>query len=459
MKKLSYILFSIAALAWMVSSCTPKEEEKVYQTSTKLSSIVFSANDSFPGIENASFTIDFSYDTALVYNEDSLPYGTKLDSVAARFFFETTIGYALFCSDSDSVILSTTDTLDFRPRPCLLYVLSEDQKNEQYYHIYVNVHQVDPDLYVWNCAKENLFSGNKDVHAEYFNDQICLFTQDGMGAQLYTSPDGILWSAAQSPTGLPAGANVRQIIKGKDFLFYAEGTRLYSSADGLNWTVQDCSSLGLTLESMLFYYHDLVWAVASDAAGKYYFTAMEENGAMAKQDIKGIDALSEHFPVSDFSTLAFIGKSGRLRALIMGGYDKTGTALNSRWSLEWVQETANSGFYRMENFTIEQPSFAPLTGASLVWYDDHILMFGGADENTTIGTYPILESVDEGMNWTVPDSASNCMPEGYKQRQRQTAIVLPNQTIVLIGGQSRTESFSDVYLGKKNSMSFINKHK
>lgn len=394
------------------------------------------------------------HDTALVYNVDSLPFGTELDSLVASFYFKTSIGYAVFYSDSDTVVLSTTDTLNFTQRPCLLYVLSEDQKHEQYYHIYVNVHKVDPDLYVWNCSTDKLFDGNKDVHAEYFHDQICLFAQDGLGACLFTSADGRQWSAAQQPVGLPKESNVRQIIKGDNYLYYAEGTTLYRSADGLHWTAQDCSSLGLSLESMLFYYHDLVWAVASDAAGSLFFTTMQEDGEMTKQEIDGMSSLDEHFPISDFSSLTFEGKSGRLRAMIMGGHDKAGNALNSRWNIEWVQESATSGYYRMENFTIEQPSFAPLTGASLVWYDDHILMFGGADQNTTIGTYPILESIDEGMNWMVPDSASNSMPEGYKVRQRQAAVVV-DKSIVLIGGQSRTESFADVYLGKKNSMTFL----
>ena len=99
MIQLKKILCLLPALVFLIgwSSCE-KKSETTPSSETKLTAIVFAANDSFPGLKKASFTIDFSQDTALVYNEDSLPVGTRIDSVVATFYFSTTIGYATFFS-------------------------------------------------------------------------------------------------------------------------------------------------------------------------------------------------------------------------------------------------------------------------------------------------------------------------------------------------------------------------
>jgi len=463
LKKIPYILIALFLLTFVFPACQNKTEENEVSSEVELSSIVFASDEDNPGIEDAVFTIDLDSDVAQVYNEDSLPFGTSLDSIVTNFYFTTTIGYAVFYSDSDTVLVSSADTLDFNKRPCLLYVVSEDQTNEQSYEIWVNVHKVDPDLYVWTEMQENLFPGNRDVHAEYFDGKVNLFTQDGIEIHLYRSSDGKTWGGAENPTGLPVGANVRQFVKGKEKLFYTQDNKLYSSADALTWTETDCSSLDFNLLNMLFCYNDSLWAVVSDKSdGKLYFATMAEDGTPAKQmQIGTIDdycrMAGENFPVSDFAALTFVGKSGRKRAMVMGGYDVGGNSLNSRWNLEWVPTAVSAGgdtigFYRLENFTIEQPSFAPLTGASVLWYDDRMLLFGSADANSAIGEYPILESYDEGMNWSVPDTAENRLPETYTVRQRQAAAITSDQSIILIGGQSRTASFSDVYRGKKNSI-------
>lgn len=457
LKRIFYIL-PLLLLLLGITGCQKNDTDTTPSSDTKLVGITFAANDSFPGLKNASFTIDFSYDTALVYNEDSLPIGTRIDSVVTTFRFSTTIGYARFMSELDTVLITTSDTLNFTPRPCYLYVQSQDMKHERNYKIYVNVHTVDPDLYVWSRPKENLFSGNCDVHAENLKGTIQLYTQDGIKPALYRSTDGKNWTGPLAPVGLPQSANVRQIIKGDSLLYYAEGNQLYTTADGMIWTASDYSGQGFNLQNMLLCYNDSVWAVVSDpATGDLWFATMAEGGTLAKQQQLGTinkhyRLAGEKFPISDFSAVAFYGKSGRKRAMIMGGYDAEGNALNSRWNLEWIDTDAGAGYYRLENFTIEQPEFSSLTGAALVWYDDKMLLFGALENGTKIVEHPVLESVDEGMNWNIPDSAQNKLPEEYTPRQRQAIVITDDSAILLIGGQNRTTSFSDVWRGRKNSI-------
>lgn len=462
MIQLKKILCLLPALVFLIgwTSCE-KKTETTPSSETKLTSIVFAANDSFPGLKKATFTIDFAHDTALVYNTDSLPVGTRIDSVVTTFYFTTTIGYANFYSGNDTVLVTASDTLNFTPRPCRLRVISEDLKHERNYHIYVNVHTVDPDLYVWSQTQESLFSGNSDVHAENLNGVIQLYRQDGINATLYRTIDGRVWTGPLPVNGLPKGANVRQIIKGDMRLYYAEDNRVYSTEDGQNWVSNDYSAQGFKVENMLFHYNDSIWAVVSDpATEELWFATMKEGGMLARQNQIGpIDDYYrldyERFPISDFSAVAFYGRSSRKRAMVLGGFDADGNPLNSRWNLEWIDTDSTTGYYRLENFTIEQPEFSSLTGAALVWYDYKMLLFGAQENPSSTTIHPVLQSVDEGMNWDLPDSAQNMLPPTFVPRRRLAAVVTDDNAILLIGGQNRTTTFSDVWRGKKNSINWL----
>jgi hypothetical protein len=56
------------------------------------------------------------------------------------------------------------------------------------------------------------------------------------------------------------------------------------------------------------------------------------------------------------------------------------------------------------------------------------------------------------MNWYAPDKAANKLPETYYARQRQTVVLDNDNNIYIIGGQTNTRSFSDVYRGYLNSL-------
>jgi hypothetical protein len=133
--------------------------------------------------------------------------------------------------------------------------------------------------------------------------------------------------------------------------------------------------------------------------------------------------------------------------MIVGGHTADGQVVNDRWSLEYVAESG----YRLKNFSISQPTFESLTGISIIQYDNHLMMFGGINNDLTWRS-DILYSDDEGMNWYVPDTANNQLPSTYTaERYNQSVLVDTLDNIYIIGGQSNTQSFSDVYRGFLNS--------
>jgi dihydrofolate reductase len=135
--------------------------------------------------------------------------------------------------------------------------------------------------------------------------------------------------------------------------------------------------------------------------------------------------------------------------MVVGGRAENGDAVNTRWNFEYA---ANAG-YRLKDFTIEQPQFNSLTGISIIQYADHLMMFGGIDNDLTWRSDMLL-SDDEGMHWYKADTAHNQLPETYQSRQKQSVVVDEQNNIYIIGGQSSTETFSDVYRGYLNSINW-----
>jgi len=157
------------------------------------------------------------------------------------------------------------------------------------------------------------------------------------------------------------------------------------------------------------------------------------------------------FPVSDFAAVQFASASERARAMVIGGYAENGRSLNTRWNFEYSPQIATNGGYRMSEFSIDRPTFTTLTGISVIWYNDKLMLFGGVDADMTYFGRDILISEDEGLNWVAADTAKNQLPEVYQARQKQTAIVR-NNDIYLFGGQDKTTTYSDVYKGRLNSI-------
>ena len=84
-------------------------------------------------------------------------------------------------------------------------------------------------------------------------------------------------------------------------------------------------------------------------------------------------------------------------------------------------------------------------------------MFGGID-NDMEWRSDILYSDDEGMNWYLPDTTQNKLPNSYVSRQNQSVVVDEQQNIYIIGGQSLETSYSDVYRGYLNELKWASIH-
>ena len=439
-------LFNIFLLVTVIflSACGSKEETSTSSSVAQLKALTFKADTRYPGLSKAVFTIEERLDTGLVYNKDSMLFGTALDSVVPSFKFVTTPGSAMIhLSNPDtSFYLSGNDVIDFTRLPIYLTITSSDGSTTKVYEIRATVHQVDPDLFVWQQVCEHVYPENdSEQQVLWLNDQFTLFANNGFANHVYTSSDAVTWQDKGEPTGLPTNCRLRTIVAADRF-YYAADSVLYTSADGLSWAAYPQTSL--YPHTMLMAFNDKVWAVAQEGDDMQLASVGADGISLESAEV----TLPKDFPISGFASVVFENKSYRPRAMVLGGFAIDGTPLNSRWSIEY---SAAKDEYRLQDLTIEQPEFTSLTGASIVWYNHQLFMFGGATKDMKLHALPILISEDEGMNWVAPDTLKNSLPSVYGLRQKQSAIVKDNY-IYLFGGQNASITRTDVYRGKLNSI-------
>lgn len=428
-----------------LAGCDDKTSTTTKSSVAQLTAFSFTANSKYPGLAAASFKVEERLDTGLVHNLDSIMYGTPLDSVVPKFTFAATPGSAVMQTPDTTIVLGGSDTINFEKQPLYLTVKSQDGKNTKVYELRAYVHQVDPDLYHWEQLCPQVLTDNSEQRVVALGNRFVLVSNNGFRTSAYISADGITWSDRQTPSGLPDGCHVRRIISDGSTLYYADSLTLYTSADALSWTASDYTGSGFCIRNMLMTWNDTVWAIVEDSQG-LVLAKMQDNTLKPTALRPRSD-----FPVSDFATVCFENATGRARAMVVGGRAKSGAVLNSRWNLEFSPVVG----YRMQNFSIDRPAFADLTGASVIWYNHQLLMFGGVDADMQYLGRDILVSNDEGLTWTAADSAKNSLPDVYNARQKQSVLVRDN-AIYVFGGEQQDRTFSDVYRGKLNSIDWDN---
>lgn len=449
MRKYLYILTFL--LVFLIG-CSKQETTYTTSSENRVNTFTFYQDTSNIGLTEATYKVEHLSDTGLIYCVDSLRFGTRLDSVVPSVTYKATPASATYFLPDTSVISTGADTLDFSRGPIYLMVQSSDLEHKRWYRINVFVHQADPNLYVWKQLTNQIFEPqNCEMKAFYIHDKVHLYINNGFSTQLYVLADGENdWQLMGEPVGLPTPCSVRDILQHNDTLYYTENDMLYTSTDMQHWTSTDFADSTYALVNMLVVFDNLPWCILQDTVSKNMFLGTVQNNTIQPESaIYGLPngILPKDFPVSDFAALSFVSSSQRPRAMIVGGRNMDGEPVNTRWNIEYE---LTSG-YRMVDFSIEQPSFKSLTGMSVIQYNNHLMMFGGIDNDLEYRS-DILYSDNEGMSWYVPDTAQNRLPDTYQSRQKQTVVMDDDDNIYIIGGQTNTQTFSDVYRGYLNSM-------
>jgi hypothetical protein len=438
---LKFICLFCVAVA--LSGCLNTNDTTVTSsTNPRMTSLTLAGNDS---ITKAVFSINA--DSVTIENVDSLPFGTPVNKAIPTFKFVSTYGALLYINGSTTgKALTGKDTIDFT-LPVKIKNYAADNSTTKEYTIKVNVHKVEPKLYVWSLLNGSVGAANPTSQkAIYFNNKLLYFANEAGVTNLYTSINGVSWAHANL-SGLPANATMVNTVQFDSKLFYTQdGVKIYSSTDGTSWTVADVSAADYTFKTMLFALNGSVWAITQSKVDlKYRFASSVDGSVWLIQN-----ELPVGFPLTDFAAVSFTSRvGGKPKAIVIGGKDVNGAILNTNWNTEngtyWVNFNENASHSKsLDTLAL---------GASLISYDSKLFVFGTKKDNVAVPQYKV--SLDEGLTWKAPDTLYNRLPKTYTQRNYSSVVVDNSNRIYIVGGKANAAILTDVWTGKLNSLSFI----
>lgn len=421
-------------------------------TDATVANFYFAANDSFPGLAKAVFIVDDRVDTGLIHmqDKDSMQFGTSLEKVVPRLIFNSVPAAAIYYTGDTSMVMTGYDTLNFTRTPLYVRVYANDRKHEKWYRIEPRVHQIDPFVYRWTTLSSGIPSAlPAEQQGFLLNDQVYFFRNEDARTMLYRyAPSSAtpVTPLSAEVSGLPADCHVQRLVwdETSQRFCYGDSLGFYTSEDGISFSATEYPTFvpsDYTLRTLLMAFDGNVWAVVQDASSRSYLAY----GAVSALPMQILCELTADFPLSDFAVSIFVGAGNREHALIAGGYNAQGRMLNTIWSFESYNDS-----YRMVN--VAGPEMTPFAGAAVVWYGNRLLTFGGTDKYGNL-----LESVryseSEGMHWLEADSTWHILPAAFGARKR-ISVLTDGEYLYLLGGQSATHCFTDLYQGRLNSINW-----
>lgn len=422
----STIKFALFAFITLIFSSCLTEDLSVYSDDAVITVFyLYDSNDE--SLRTYSFTIDD--DEKLIYNADSIDFGTDVDSVMPIFtptFWRAYINDSIEYSVNDSMHMDFTTNNQFS-----ITVYASNKKKSQTYKAQINIHTVDPDSCLWKDMDAKVFSEvATDERAFYLNDHMLYFaTIDGV-LYNYISSDAKDWSR-NSVTGLPAIVNndLDNMIVADTTLYYYSDNKLYSSVDGSAWSSAETTG---SVDYLLFYLNSKFYGV-DNTNGKFV--------TLNNSEWVAVSSIPNGFPISGAAiTVGATVKDNVFRAYVVGGVDKNGNYLSSVWSTE------NCSYWA--DLSLGKDYFSPRADAAVVSYADGLMLFGGRDENGVVTTETHLFSNDYGVTWVKPEN--KMIIDGEYTTRYGHSVISVSETgyLYLIGGRISDDiSMADVWRG------------
>jgi hypothetical protein len=460
------IPFLICAISVSLTSCFNDFEDRGYY-SANLTSFGFDEHDRCPDIEDYTFYID-SYQgvaadgtSGMVFNKDSLPYGSDVSSLFPALDVQSTNGQCYF----DGVIWDDDeDSIDFR-NPVIMKNTSADGYYTKSYTIFVNVHQVNPDsmsLHRMSAALPSSIGVNRVIKTSL---GIFDYSADpSNGFKVFTSQDTFRTWNSVTVTGLNSQMDIASVVDfGGGCYALSTNHEAYTASDGVNFTaVTPVESGGgsITLLKVLgsLAFPTSVPAKASILAGIAISSSGDTCFATSEDGLtweKG-SKVEADFPFTDFGITKWSTATGIQNLTVVGGLNAQGSYVKTVWA-------TNEGLNWSPINTSRIEYFAPpiRKNPSLFVYDGILVCYGGRNENGNI-TSTFRISRDFGLTWEdAPDLwilvglTSGLSGSGVYVDSSVSSLDDKNRDFIyLIGGEIPTGNSSIVWKVFQNMMLF-----
>lgn len=402
-------------LATTVASCNKKDEPTTstesnyssYSYSTTLvSAFSLKANTKIAvGLDSVTFAID--QERGLIYNADSLPYGTRVTALCVNVTSASTVASRQFIVKNGTVQKDTiityrsgsNDSIDFSG-DVTLRVTSRDGVNTRDYKVKVNVHQQMPDLIVWDQSRRrdlpNVSSTLRASKTVMLNGSFMCLVDDNGSYVLSTTDDPMTGSWSKKAITFPFVPQVKSFTASVQGLYILDETgELYSSADmGTSW-----SHCGVSWNAIVGAYDDRILGVKNDGTSWVHDEYPARDGFVSQK-------LDSNFPVSGMSQLVMAANewTAKQQAMCMGGVLASGALTNAVWGYDgerWGMVSNASGVLPAMSDATLFSYYTYLRSTTSATYNKRVtwMVVGGKLADGTLNTTTYI-SRNQGINWS-----------------------------------------------------------
>lgn len=252
MKKLRYFAILLMASMTLASCLSNDDYEYTYTDDAAITAFSLgtlncytktvsskTGNDTIvkSSVTGSKYKFYIDQENGLIYNPDSLPYGTDGAHVICSITAYNSGSVAIKSLTSDSLTsYSSSDSIDFtEPREFQAYSLTGSAV--RIYEVHVNIHQQKGSGFEWSCrATESALSQLVGMRGVACGSNVYVMGTDGNSARLYRAgSDGSEWTEISLPSGFSTSA-WQQLCSIDGYLVADNGGTIMASTDGTEWT-------------------------------------------------------------------------------------------------------------------------------------------------------------------------------------------------------------------------------
>lgn len=444
-----YFLVALMLTTFTLSSCLKDESDNKTTTYNDTAITAFSlgqltqvrdtvTKDGRDSVYKKKFNaskVKFYIDQAqgLIYNPDSLPYGTDVAHVLTKVSTKN-FGTVVFTSNKDGkqYYYSENDSLDFT-QPIKFRVYSASGDSYRDYRISVNAHKQKGNVFTWTAMRDNSnFASLTTMKTVSVGDKLFVFGVNGSQTVGYTTSitDGNSWVRLNKTFSANA---YKGILSQGSKLFAVDNNQVLTSTDGNTWAVVATNG-------------NLKQLVAASSSELFALTTndklvVSKDGGLTWTN-ESLDSDASYLPVNNVSYVlsSATGNENVSHVMLVGqtaaGKSVVWTRLSdsntSSIANQWTLVESNMSRYLL-------PVYKHLT---VVRYDNAALAMGLTASNEAA---QMLLSRDGGITWT--SDAAFSYPKDVRLGNTFTAAVDKKQFVWIISG-------SKVWRGRLNRVAW-----
>ena len=409
-KKLSSLFIMVLTLLSMSSCLGTSEDKTTYYDDTAITAFSLGTlnltkkTKTKDGLRDStikttyngnSYPFNIDQVNHLIYNTDSLPYGTDAAHVLATITSKNS-GTVVFMlkdvSGRDSVVYyKANDSINFK-RPVKLRVYNMKASAYREYTVKVNIHQESGDEFKWGVT--SVYDLELASQSKFINNNGTMYLFAGnVGSTVGYKYNGSQWQILTFNIPLNTVA-VANLITQNGVMYTLQNGNIISSTDGENWNnVASAASLVRIIGAT----PKCLYALTTNG-----ISISKDNGVTWTTD--SIDTDASRLPDTDINFICQEYNSTRsIYSIILIGNKNHKTVVWSK--AEENNSTANAQPWTFYTEDENNKMILPyLSGLQVIAYDGGLLAIGG---NMSKFYY----SPDNGLTWTVDNNYP--FPEGF----------------------------------------------